>query len=121
MLRVHLDLDRLTIDKGKDFPKKAHLFDKNVWDRAGKKKEFDPDKGVLQCSLVQEIEVIRGKKPDIEDNIITIPDIGRVHLAELLVSGNSYELIMMRLELGCPTVGASSASATKVNGTGGGP
>jgi hypothetical protein len=118
MLRVHLDLDRLTIDKGKDFPKKPHLFDKNVWDRAGKKKEFDPDKGVLQCSLVEEIEVIRGKRPDIEGNVITIPDIGRVHLAELLVSGNSYELIMMRLELGCPTVGSSSASATKVNGGG---
>jgi hypothetical protein len=67
---------------------------------------------------VEEIEVIHGKRPDIDGNIITIPDIGRVHLAELLVSGNSYELIMMRLELGCTNVGASSASATKVNGGG---
>jgi hypothetical protein len=120
-LRVHLDLDRLTIDKGKDFPKKPHLFDKDVWARAGKKKDFDPDRGSLQCSLVEEIEVMGGKRPDIDGNVITIPDIGRVHLAELIVSGNSYELIMMRLELGCPTVGSSSASATKVNGQGGGP
>jgi hypothetical protein len=118
MLRVHLDLDRLTIGNGKDFPEKPHLCDKKVWDRAHKKKDFDPDKGLLQCSLVEEIEVIHGKRPDIDGNIITIPDIGRVHLAELLVSGNSYELIMMRLELGCTNVGASSASAAKVNGGG---
>jgi hypothetical protein len=117
MLRVHLDLDRLTIDKNKNFPKKPHLFDKSVWARAHKKK-FAPEKGVLQCSLVEEIEVIRGKRPDIDGHIITIPDVGRMHLAELLVSGNSYELIMMRLELGCPVVGSTSASATKVNGVG---
>jgi hypothetical protein len=42
-----------------------------------------------------------------------------MHLAELLVSGTSYELIMMRLELGCPVVGSASMSATKVNGGGG--
>jgi hypothetical protein len=119
ILRVRLDTDFLTIGDGKRFPKKPHLFDKDIWERAGKKKQFDPAKGFLQCSLVQEIEVIRGDELDIKGNIITIPAIGRVHLAELLVSGNSYELIMMRLELGCPTVGSSSASATKVNGGGG--
>ena len=104
---------------GKRFPKKPHLHDKALWKRVDQK--FDPDKGSLQCSLVEEIEVIRGKRPDIDQpNMVEIPDIGRVHLAELLVSGNSYELIMMRLELGCPIVGSSSAS-DEVNGKGGGP
>jgi hypothetical protein len=117
ILRVHLNIELLDNGNGKRFPKRPHLLEKSLWKRADQK--FEPDKGFLQCSLVEEIEVIRGKRPDIAGNIITIPDIGRMHLAELLVSGNSYELIMMRLELGCPTVGSSSASATKVNGTGG--
>ncbi len=121
ILRVHLDLERLTVGDRKRFPKKAPLFEKEVWDRAGKKKEFDPEKGFLQCSLVEEIEVIRGKKPDIEGNIITIPDVGRVYLAELLVSGDTYELIMMRLELGCTNVADSSNAVAKVNGKPGGP
>ena len=60
ILRVRLDTDFLTIGDGKRFPKKPHLFDKDIWERAGKKKQFDPAKGFLQCSLVQEIEVIRG-------------------------------------------------------------
>jgi hypothetical protein len=116
ILRVHLDAALLELDNGKRFPKRPHLFEKALWKKANQK--FDPDKGVLKCSLVEEIEVIRGKKPDIVGNIITIPEIGRVHLAELIVSGNSYELIMMRLELGCTTEGSSSASAAKVNGGG---
>jgi hypothetical protein len=40
-------------------------------------------------------------------------------LAELLLSGNSYELIMMRLELGCPVVGSTSMATDVVNGRGG--
>ncbi|HMK23279.1 MAG TPA: hypothetical protein VK466_13165 [Terriglobales bacterium] len=120
ILRVHLDTALLDLGNGKRFPKKPHLFEKALWKRADQK--FEPDKGFLQCSLVDKIEVIRGKSPRIVGtNIIEIPDIGRMHLAELLVSGNSYELIMMRLELGCPVVGNSSKSATKVNGGGSGP
>jgi hypothetical protein len=117
ILKVHLDLKLLNNGNGNRFPKKPHVFEKALWKRVDQK--FDPDRGFLQCSLVDQIEVIRGKRPDIvEPNIIQIPDIGRVHLAELLVSGNSYELIMMRLELGCTNQGSSSASATKVNGGG---
>jgi hypothetical protein len=119
ILRVHLDTELLNNGNGKRFPKRPHLFEKALWKKADKK--FDPDKGFLQCTLVEQIEVIRGKRPDIVGpNIIEIPNIGRMYLAELLVSGNSYELIMMRLELGCPTVGASSAATTQVNGQGGG-
>ena len=121
ILRVHLDLEVLSNGNGKRFPKRPYLLEKSLWKRADKK--FDPDKGFLQCTLVDKIEVVRGKLAAkiVESNIIEIPNIGRLHLAEFLVSGNSYELIMMRLELGCPVIGQSSASATKVNGTGGGP
>jgi hypothetical protein len=119
-LKIHLDTSVLDLGNGKRFPKKSHLFEKSLWKRANEK--FEPDKGFLKCSLVEKIEVIRGKKPDIvSPNTIEIPNIGRVHLAELLLIGNSYQLIMMRLELGCTVQGASSNSAAIVDGKGGGP
>jgi hypothetical protein len=121
ILRVHLDLTVMSNGNGNRFPKRPYLLEKSLWRRADKK--FEPDKGFLQCTLVEKIEIVRGKLSGkiVDTNIIEIPNIGRIHLAEFLVSGNSYELIMMRLELGCPVVGSTSASATKVNGTGGGP
>ena len=119
ILRVHLDLGILNDGDGKRFPKRPYLLEKSLWKRAEQK--FDPDKGALVCTLVEKIEVVRGKLAAkiVDTNIIEIPNIGRMHLAEFIVSGTSYELIMMRLELGCPVVGNSSAAATKVNGGGG--
>jgi hypothetical protein len=119
ILRVHLDLGILNNGDGKRFPKRPYLLEKSLWKKADKK--FDPDKGFLPCTLVDKIEVVRGKLAAkiVDTNIIEIANIGRMHLAEFVVSGTSYELIMMRLELGCPVVGNSSSSATHVNGGGG--
>jgi hypothetical protein len=117
-LTVHLDLKLLKNGDGDRFPKRPPVYDKKLWKRVGQK--FDEDKGFLVCSLVDKIEVTRGKLPGklVAPNILEIPDFGRVHLAELLVTGDSYQLIMMRFELGCPTQGAASASSGKVNGGG---
>lgn len=119
ILKVHLDLGILNNGNGNRFPKRPYLLEKSLWKKADKK--FDPDKGFLQCTLVEKIEVVHGKLAAkiVDTNIIEIPNIGRMHLAEFLVSGNSYELIMMRLELGCPVQGSASASSTQVNGKGG--
>jgi hypothetical protein len=45
-------------------------------------------------------------------NAIELPGIGRVFLGELLVDGSSYELIMVRLELGCTSSSRLSAPVT---------
>ncbi|HZQ95151.1 MAG TPA: hypothetical protein VFA67_09090 [Candidatus Sulfotelmatobacter sp.] len=118
ILRVHLDTKILGSDNSKQFPKRPHLFEKSLWKRADRK--FDPDKGILVCTLVEKIEVVRGKLSGkiVDTNIIEIPNIGRMHLAELVVTGKSLQLIMMRLELGCPVVGSTSACAPQVNGGG---
>ena len=120
-LEVILDLNLLNggIGNGKGFPKKPHVQDQKLWKRVGQK--FNEKNGHLECSLVKKVN-IEGKFPGklIRPNILEIPDFGRVHLAELIVSYHSFQLIMMRFELGCPTVGAMSASAGKVNGSGGG-
>ena len=119
-LEVILDLNLLNCGNGngKGFPKKPHVQDKKLWKRVDQK--FNEKNGHLQCSLVKKINVVQGKLPGklVRPNILEIPDFGRVHLAELIVSYHSFQLIMLRFELGCPTVGAMSASAGKVNGGG---
>jgi len=117
VLKVQLDLDLLNNGNGKRFPDKPPVSDKNLWKRVGQRFE---DRGFLQCTLVKKIEVIRGKLPgkQVAPNIFEIPEFGRVHVAELLVSGDSYQLIMLRFELGCATQGTASVSTGKVNGGG---
>ena len=120
-IEVLLDLNLLNGKNGagNGFPKKPHVQDKKLWDKVDQK--FNEKNGHLRCSLVKKVN-IKGKFPGrlIRPNILEIPDFGRIHLAELIVSYHSYQLIMMRFELGCPTSGALSASAGKVNGSGGG-
>lgn len=120
VLEVQLDLDLLNNGKRNRFPKTAPVFEKSLWKRVGQ--SFERDRGFLQCSLVKKINVTGGKLPGafVAPNIFEIPDFGRVHVAELLLSGDSYELIMLRFELGCPTQGSTSASSGKVNGKGSG-
>src|SRR6201987_4672655 len=55
ILRVHLDLGILNDGDGKRFPKRPYLLEKSLWKRAEQK--FDPDKGALECTLVEKIEV----------------------------------------------------------------
>ena len=120
VLKVHLDLDLLNNGDEDHFPSRHPVLEKKLWKKVGRR--FDECGEFLQCSLVDKIEVVRGKLPGkiIRPNILELPGFGRVHIAELLLSGNSYQVIMLRFELGCPTIGAATASSGKVNGSGGG-
>jgi hypothetical protein len=117
VLKVQLDLDLLNNGNGKRFPDTHHVWDKNLWKRIGKRFE---ERGFLKCSLVKKIEV-KGRLPgkQVAPNVFEIPDFGRLHVAELLVRHGSYQLVMLRFELGCANQGTLSASAGKVNGGGG--
>jgi hypothetical protein len=75
-------------------------------------------KGYVLCSIVKEI---RGRFPGKRyHNIIEIPEFGKIFLGELVVDYGSFQLIMVRMELGSPTEACISASVGKVNGQGGG-
>jgi hypothetical protein len=52
--------------------------------------------------------------------VIHIPDFGTIFLAELTVNHNSFNLTMIRLELGCLADGKVFISTCNVNGKGGG-
>jgi hypothetical protein len=70
------------------------------------------DTGEIKVSIVKSITPQRPSKEfRIEGNVIEIPHIGRLILAELLVGRHSKSLEMLRFQLGCPTGG---------EGTGGG-
>jgi hypothetical protein len=73
------------------------------------------ERGMVLCSLVQRIQ---GDCPwKSFGHVIVIPDFGKVILGELLLDHNSFHLIMLRLELGCPVQGGISGGDTRTNGS----
>jgi len=86
----------------------------------------------ITCSLVENVEIKDisvkdgdGKSIQIPPparscgHVIHIPDFGTIFLAELTVNHNSYNLTMIRLELGCIADGSVSMVSCNVNGRGG--
>ena len=87
----------------------------------------------VTCSLVNHVDIenieipVKNAKPIIIPppahcfgHVIHVPDFGTIFLAELKVNHNSFDLTMIRLELGCIADGSASVGATKVNGRSGG-
>jgi hypothetical protein len=85
----------------------------------------------IVCSLVEHVDIkdISVKNADGNSvqipppgtsvgHVIHIPDFGTVFLAELRVNHNSYNLTMIRLELGCLAEGTVGMVAANVNGKG---
>jgi hypothetical protein len=85
----------------------------------------------ITCSLVENVEIkdisvkrADGKSVEIPPpakstgHVIHIPDFGTIFLAELTVNHNSFNLTMIRLELGCLADGKVLISTCNVNGGG---
>ncbi len=84
----------------------------------------------ITCSLVENVEIkdisvkaADGKPVQIPPpaksfgHVIHIPDFGTIYLAELTVNHNSFNLTMIRLDLGCIADGNVGVSAANVNGS----
>jgi len=52
----------------------------------------------------------------ISGNVITVPDFGKIILAELDLDCDTFHLTMIRLEMGCLAAGTMTASSTITNG-----
>ncbi|HXP40371.1 MAG TPA: hypothetical protein VN833_08860 [Candidatus Acidoferrales bacterium] len=80
--------------------------------------------GSILCSIVKKAECSIVKKGESQfpgrpfGNVFEVPGFGRVFLGELLVDCKSYQLTMVRLEMGCSGEGNLSASTAKANGVG---
>jgi len=101
-----------------------------IQDQAQKAKKDDDWDGIT-CSLVEHVEIkdISVKAADGQSiqippparafgHVIHIPDFGNIFLAELTVKHNSYNLTMIRLEMGCLASGSASVANANVNGKG---
>jgi hypothetical protein len=123
---------RLTDDDG-SVPEKYHKFDLNYGDikkqAAAALKSGDNWDGIT-CSLVENVEIkdISAKAADGKSvqiplpgksfgHVIHIPDFGNIFLAELTVNHNSFNLTMIRLDLGCLADGSASIATCNVNGS----
>jgi hypothetical protein len=74
--------------------------------------------GQRYATLVDKLEW-SGKAPKgvtIDRNVVTIPDFGELHLAELFVKPDSRRLTMFRAELGSPIGGHATAASIETNG-----
>jgi hypothetical protein len=70
----------------------------------------NPGQGSLLCSVVEKIEIANGTLPGSQvGHAISIPNFGSIFLAELIAGRGSFDLTMLRLELGCPVSGTVSA------------
>lgn len=73
------------------------------------------EKSAVTCSLIREI---RGEHPGYPyHHCIEVPEFGKIHLAELCVTRDTFELSMVRLELGCPVGGSAKMAFCIGNGT----
>jgi len=78
-----------------------------------------PRHGVICCSLVKTLKPARC--PGVEHlghhgHVLIVPEFGKVHLAELILTHGSKTLTMIRFELGSPNGGGGSAGQTGTNG-----
>ncbi|MGB8581291.1 MAG: hypothetical protein WCD47_10755 [Candidatus Sulfotelmatobacter sp.] len=70
--------------------------------------------GSILCSIVKEANGQFPGRPF--GNVFEVPGFGRVFLGELLVDCKSYQLTMVRLDMGCSGEGSGSFGTAKANG-----
>jgi len=76
------------------------------------------DRGNIICTVVKKIEVV-GSCADttVVGNTVYVRDFGRIIFGELIVDGSSFNLTMLRLDLGSGTTGKGSGPQGSANGT----
>lgn len=81
-------------------------------------KKIEPH-GVICCSLVKELQP--AKCPGIKrlghyGHVLVVPEFGKIHLAELILTHGTKVLTMIRVELGSPNGGGFVAGQSGTNG-----
>jgi hypothetical protein len=74
------------------------------------------NRGVAICSLANSIDT---KCPgvEVEGHMVTVPQFGRIFIAEVISSEGTKSISMLRFELGSPHEGQLLAAGAKTNGT----
>jgi hypothetical protein len=77
------------------------------------------ERGNILCSMVEKIEVVDDANcpGTTAGHVIDIPEFGVIYLAELIVDHGSFDLTMLRFELGCPATAKAGGPHGGANGT----
>jgi len=123
------NLRQFALDQSKEFAAQAKkLAGKGipVFDRLLKRHSGDgpnsvqaiTDRGNIICTVVPKIKMT-GKCDGATavGNTLYVPDFGRIMLGELIVDGNSFNLTMVRLDLGSKSTSTGSGPQGTTNGT----
>ena len=90
------------------------------WMVDGARKDAPP--GVDTYTLCSIVNQVSGEIPGTcLGHVVEIPDFGRIFLGELLVSGTSFQLSMIRAELGCNVTGGTHIGTCSGGGHTGSP
>src|SRR5690349_3869942 len=94
------------------------------WESCVKARETKPDAPKPNASatgtLAYDVSLADPKNAGdvkIDRNVLSVPDFGKIILAELDVDCDTFHLTMIRLEMGCLAAGTMTASSTIVNGS----
>ena len=81
-----------------------------------KRQEHPRDRGIVLCSLVKDIHV---DCPGVtrKGHVLTVPEFGKVYVAELIAEHSRRTLTMLRFELGSPGRGGGTAGSGQSNGS----
>lgn len=102
---------------GQNIPVFNRLLDRHSGDGPNSDQAI-ADRGNIICTVVKTIKRT-GSCADTTavGNTLFIPDFGRIFLGELIVDGNSFDLTMMRLDMGSGNTGKGSGPQGSANGT----
>ena len=113
-VEVILEPDIFDHGQHKNFPTSPAVKDSRFLKKIGQK--YEEKKGYVLCSLVKDI---KGNFPGTRNcHILESPDFGAIYLGEFLADATSHRLIMIRMELGCPTQGTLSVASAAIEGRG---
>jgi len=97
---------------------------KSQWESCLKARESNPDAAKPEASATGTLayDVSLGDQKSygdvkIDGNVLTVPEFGKIILAELTLDCDTFHLTMLRLEMGCLAAGAMRAGVSIANGT----
>jgi hypothetical protein len=75
--------------------------------------------GLIVGTIVKELAWEKDPFPgsEIDRNVLTIPNFGKVHFGEILIKSSARRVTMVRLQLGSPSAGPSVYGDVDANGT----
>jgi hypothetical protein len=98
---------------------RRHFVETGAGTGASLKRRAPLARGYIYCTVVSRIRWVGDPHPDakIGNNVVTVPEFGRIYFGELLISEYARRLSMLRIKLGSPEGGDLCLSEVETNGS----